>query len=179
VTQLAAQRAVGDAPVARFAAASALGLEFRRMRDTDLPFLERLYASTRQEELAPVPWPGDAKRAFLGQQFRAQHAHYRQHYPAADWLVILRAGEPVGRLYVAHWEREHRVIDIAFLPEHRRQGLGGALMRDLLDAAAAAGKAVTIHVEKNNPAMGMYRRLGFVTAADKGVYDLMRWTAPA
>ena len=51
------------------------------------------------------------------------------------------------------------------------------MMRDLLDEAAA-GKAVSVHVEKNNPAMGLYRRLGFVTAEDKGVYDLMRCEPP-
>jgi ribosomal protein S18 acetylase RimI-like enzyme len=50
-------------------------------------------------------------------------------------------------------------------------------MRDLLDEAATAGKAVSIHVEKFNPAMRLYRRLGFKTEEDKGVYDLMRWTA--
>lgn len=64
------------------------------------------------------------------------------------------------------------------LPEYRGSGLGGALMRDLLDEAAAAGKAMSIHVEKYNPAMRLYRRLGFVTEEDKGVYDLMRWRAP-
>jgi hypothetical protein len=36
---------------------------------------------------------------------------------------------------------------------------------------------VTIHVEKNNPAMRLYRRLGFTAVEDKGVYDLMRWVA--
>lgn len=32
-----------------------------------------------------------------------------------------------------------------------------------------------IYVEKFNPAMRLYHRLGFVTEEDKGVYDLMRW----
>jgi ribosomal protein S18 acetylase RimI-like enzyme len=50
-------------------------------------------------------------------------------------------------------------------------------MGDLLAEAAAAGKCVTIHVEKNNPAMRLYRRLGFAAVEDKGVYDLMRWPA--
>jgi hypothetical protein len=36
---------------------------------------------------------------------------------------------------------------------------------------------VSIHVEKFNPAMRLYRRLGFLTEEDKGVYDLMRWRA--
>ena len=44
-------------------------------------------------------------------------------------------------------------------------------------AAASCGKAVTIYVEKFNPAMRLYRRLGFRTEEDKGVYDLMRWNA--
>ena len=120
----------------------------------------------------------EQKAAFLAMQFQAQHAHYQQHYPTADWLVTMRGGEDVGRLYLDRWPSEHCVIDIALLPEYRGSGLGGALMRDLLDEAAAAGKAMSIHVEKYNPAMRLYRRLGFVTEEDKGVYDLMRWRAP-
>ncbi len=89
----------------------------------------------------------------------------------------MRAGEDIGRLYIERWPSQHCIIDIAFLPEHRGKGLGEALLRDLLDEAAAAGKDVSIHVEKLNPAMRLYRRLGFVTEEDKGVYDLMRWRA--
>jgi ribosomal protein S18 acetylase RimI-like enzyme len=155
------------------------GLTFRRITDADLPFLARLYASTRTEELAAAPWSEDQKAAFLDMQFRAQHAHYQQYYPTADWLVTMREGRDIGRLYLDRWPSEHCIIDIAFLPDHRGTGLGGALMRDLLDETAAAGKAMSIHVEKFNPAMRLYRRLGFVTEEDKGVYDLMRWRAAA
>ena len=35
----------------------------------DMEFLCSLYASTREEELAPVPWPPEHKMAFLRQQF--------------------------------------------------------------------------------------------------------------
>jgi ribosomal protein S18 acetylase RimI-like enzyme len=110
-------------------------------------------------------------------QFRAQHTHYQTHYPTADWLVTTHAGEDIGRLYVERWPSQHRIIDIAFLPEHRGAGFGTALLTDLMDEAAAAGKAVSIHVEKFNPAMRLYRRLGFEQVEDKGVYDLMRWSA--
>jgi ribosomal protein S18 acetylase RimI-like enzyme len=156
--------------------AAQAGLSFRPMADADLPFLYRLYASTRADELAPVPWSEAQKDAFLRQQFGAQHSHYQQYYPKAEWLVVMRGAEDIGRVYVERWEREHRLIDIAFLPEHRGKGLGEALLRDLMDEAAAAGKGMQTHVEKFNPAMHLYTRLGFVTAEDKGVYDLMRWT---
>jgi hypothetical protein len=55
------------------------GMTFRRIADADLPFLARLYASTRTEELAAVPWSAEQKAAFLDMQFRAQHAHYQQY----------------------------------------------------------------------------------------------------
>ena len=159
--------------------AAEAGLTFRRIADADLPLLARIYASTRTEELAPVPWSDAEKAAFLDMQFRAQHAHYQQYYPDADWLIITHGGEDVGRLYLERLPEQHRIIDIAFLPQHRGRGLGAALLRDLLDEAAAAGKDMSIHVEKFNPAMRLYRRLGFVTEEDKGVHDLMRWKAAA
>jgi ribosomal protein S18 acetylase RimI-like enzyme len=153
----------------------AAGLLFRPITTMDLPFLYQVYAWTRTEELAAVPWSDEQKVAFLTMQFRAQHADYERNYSSADRLVILHGGVPIGRLYVERGEREHSVIDIAFLPEHRGQGFGGALMRDLMDEAGRAGKPLSIYVEKFNPAMRLYRRLGFETIEDKGVYNLMRW----
>jgi ribosomal protein S18 acetylase RimI-like enzyme len=160
-----------------WARAHEAGLTFRPIGDADLPFLAQVYASTRAEELAVTDWSDAQKAAFLQHQFDAQHAHYRKYYQGSDFLVIERAGEAIGRLYLARWASEHRIVDIALLPQHRGGGLGGALLRDLLDEAAAGGKAVTIHVEKFNPALTLYRRLGFVAAGEEGVYDLMRWEA--
>ena len=158
--------------------AAELGLTFRPIADADLPFLARVYASTRSEELAAAPLSDAQKDSFLAEQFRLQHAHYQKYYPDADWLVTMRGGEDIGRLYIEHWPTQHRIIDIAFLPEHRGKGLGEALLRDLMDEAVAVDKDVSIHVEKFNPAMRLYRRLGFATEEDKGVYDLMRWKRP-
>jgi ribosomal protein S18 acetylase RimI-like enzyme len=162
-----------------WARAAGLGLTFRRITEADLPFLARVYASTRAEEMAVVTTMTEAqKAAFLDAQFQLQHAHYRKYYPEADWLVTMRGGEDAGRLYLERWPTQHRIIDIALLPGHRGRGCGEALLRDLMDEAAAAAKDVSIHVEKHNPAMRLYRRLGFVIEEDKGVYDLMRWKSP-
>src|SRR3954454_21244666 len=162
-------------PSAGWTRAAPAGMTFRRITDAALPFLCRLYALPRTEELAVTGWSQQQQQHFLQQQFEAQHDHYQRYFQNADFLVIERAGVPIGRLYLGREAREHRIVDIALLPEHRRKGLGEALLRDLLEEAAAAGKAVTIHVEKFNPAMGLYRRLGFVTVGEEGAYDLMRW----
>jgi ribosomal protein S18 acetylase RimI-like enzyme len=158
--------------------AAEAGLTFRRVTPADEPFLFRLYASTRIEELAPLPWPEEQKAAFLDSQARAQHADYQRNYAHADWLVIARGGADIGRLYLERGDSSshtHNIIDIAFLPDWRGHGLGGALLRDLLDEAGRAGKAMSIYVEKTNPAMRLYERLGFTRIEEQGVYDLMRW----
>ena len=100
-------------------------LGFRPIRTEDQDFLRRLYASTRQEELAAVPWSEEEKAAFLQMQFRAQHTYYKQQFPEAQFDIILQDHHPIGRLYVDRRPEEIRLIDIAFLPEYRGQGIGG------------------------------------------------------
>jgi GNAT superfamily N-acetyltransferase len=145
----------------------------RASTDADLPFLARLYASTREEELAGVDWPAEQKEAFVRQQFEAQHAWYREHYPKAAFDVVEVEGRPAGRFYVDRWEREVRIVDISLLPEHRGRGLGSALLGALFAETDAAGKVVSVHVERFNPALQLYARLGFLFREDKGVYLLL------
>jgi ribosomal protein S18 acetylase RimI-like enzyme len=145
----------------------------RQAEPGDREFLYRVYASTRAEELAVVPWDDSEKDAFLRAQFDAQDRWYREHYAGASFDVVLIDGEPAGRLYVYRSAAEIRIVDIALLPERRGRGVGTALLRDLLAEADAAGKRVTIHVERFNPALRLYERLGFAVAEDKGVYLLL------
>jgi ribosomal protein S18 acetylase RimI-like enzyme len=151
----------------------------RPERPADEAFLVRLYASTRSEELKVVPWDDHQKDAFLRMQFDLQTLHYRRHYPAADFLIILLEERPVGRLYVDRAAGEILVLDIALLPEHRGTGIGGRLMRELISEAAAAQKPVRIHVERNNPARRLYERLGFRMVEEVGIHFLMECSPAA
>ncbi|HEU0134390.1 MAG TPA: GNAT family N-acetyltransferase [Allosphingosinicella sp.] len=156
-------------------AAAGLGVSYRPSTDEDLAFLGLVYASTRLEEVAATGWPLEMQHQFLAHQADAQHQHYRRHYPDAEWLVIERSGEAIGRLFLEEWSSQIRLIDISLLPQARGGGVGTAILADLQDMATAAGKPLTIHVERNNPAMGLYLRLGFAKVDEHGVYDLMEW----
>jgi ribosomal protein S18 acetylase RimI-like enzyme len=112
-------------------------------------------------------------------QFDAQRAWYGEHYADASFDVVLVDGEPAGRLYVHRGEREIRIVDIALLPEHRGGGVGTSLLRSLIAEADEAGKSLTIHVERLNPALRLYERLGFALAEDKGVYLFLERPARA
>jgi hypothetical protein len=54
-------------------------IALRLEEEVDREFMAHLYVSTRTEELAPVPWPEEAKQAFLQAQFELQRDHYRKH----------------------------------------------------------------------------------------------------
>jgi len=151
-------------------------LSLRPITPGDDAFLARVYASSRAEELAITGWPEELKAQFCRSQFDAQSAYYAQNYPGASFQIIERDGWPIGRLYVDRWEKEVRIVDITLLPEFRGTGMGTKLLRDLQDEARAAGKSLTIHVERFNRALALYLRLGFEQVEDKGVYLLMEWS---
>lgn len=153
----------------------ATSVTLRPISSDDAPFLFALYASTRSEELAVVPWTDEQRTHFLQQQFAAQHEAYTTNYPGASLDVVECDGEKIGRLYVFSSNSEIRIMDIAIVASHRRHGVGEMLVRDLLSEGEATERRVTIHVEKNNPALSFYERLGFKAVEDKNVYWFMEW----
>ena len=130
----------------------------RPASDNDLEFLYRVYASTRTEELAVVPWSAAEKDAFLRMQFEAQHRYYHQQFVAASFDIVLRHGEPAGRLYVEERPDEIRIIDIALLPRYRGRGIGSALLVKAFDTGP---QWQLWAFRRNAAALGFYARRGF------------------
>lgn len=144
----------------------------RRVTAEDMDWLCDLYCAARAEELAPLAWTADAKRAFLCDQFRLQHLHYMRTYPEADYLIASRrsvsgAVRDVGRLYLDRRPGPWRLIEITLEDAFRSRGIGRMLIEWLQAAAGNAGAgAIDLHVAKDNlRAEKFYRRLGFREAA--------------
>ncbi len=152
-----------------------LSIDFRPISDGDLNCLEKIYASTRHEELKVLPWTDSEKEAFLQMQFQAQHQYYQDQFKEAEYLMILMENCPIGRLYIDRRQDEIRLIDIALLPAYRNQRIGSMLLQQILDEGQDSQKPVRIHVEQNNRALGLYQRLGFQKNSVNGVYFLMEW----
>jgi ribosomal protein S18 acetylase RimI-like enzyme len=148
-------------------------LSLRPATPADRDFLFRLYASTREEELAMVPWPSAAKEAFLRQQFEARTRDYESRFADGDNAIVLRDGTPVGQLWVQRGPELLRMLDVALLPEHRGAGLGTTLLRDLVAEARTRSVPVRLFVLVNNPARRLYERLGFSPVGAAGVYQEM------
>ena len=153
------------------------GFTLRPETEADVPFLRRLYISTRWEELAPIThWTDAQKIAFIESQFDAQRSYYLSHYASAVFDVLEAQGVPAGRLYLDRQADTLLVVDIALLPEWCGRGIGTALLEAMFAEARLSGKGVTISVEKFNPAQRLYRRLGFREYAESDVYWFMHWS---
>lgn len=146
------------------------------IEEIDEPFLLKLYASTRASEMALVDWSEEQKHQFLRMQFNAQQSHYFENYQEARFDVVKWKNTSIGRLYVEEWVNEVRIIDISLLPDYCNQGIGSYFLKKIIKHASNIKKGVSIHVEKSNPAMRLYKRLGFQKIDEQGIYDLMKWS---
>ncbi len=154
-------------------------IHLRPITQRDLTFLGQVYASTRTEEMKRVPhWSAEMIDAFLKSQFELQHEYYQKNYAGGHFWVIEKKGKGIGRLYLhANFqERGVRIIDIALLPAWRNQGIGQGILRDIMEEARMLNRPLTIHVESFNPAMQLYKKLGFQKISEtNGVYHLLEW----
>jgi ribosomal protein S18 acetylase RimI-like enzyme len=152
-----------------------LKISLRPAQPSDERLLFKLYASTRLEELAMVPWNEAQLEAFLKMQFDAQKRTYQMQYPAADHHIILNGAQEMGRLMVHRTVDDILLVDITLLPEFRGRGIGGKLLGELQGEATREGKRVRLHVLRTNPARRLYERSGFSIIGGDGMYEEMLW----
>lgn len=155
---------------------------FRPFRPEDEEFLAAVYGSTRESELAQVPWSEEQRRIFIRFQSSAQLRHYQSEYPQAVHTIIELDEIPVGRVYVDRREDEIRILDITLLPERRGRGIGSPIIKNLMLEAAQTGKAVSVHIESfgaGSRSQGLFERLGFKPAESNGFHTLYVWREDA
>jgi GNAT superfamily N-acetyltransferase len=145
----------------------------------DEPFLRSLYESTREAELAMLPWTETQKQDFVSMQFRAQTTHYNAHYPSATFDVLEIESVPIGRITIGRSDAAINLIDIILAPQYRGKGIGSEIIKDLITEARSTHKQIILFVESFNRAKTLYDRLGFTVVANDQVYFEMRWQPPS
>lgn len=160
-------------------------IHLRPIVATDEAFLRALYAEVRSQELEVTGWSDEQKWQFCNMQFDAQDRHYRAQYPDGEFHLIEQFGIEkaeaeaiaIGRMYCARdvAAREDVLIEMAIVAGARGRGIGSALIKSMLERAAASGHCVSLQVEPQNPARRLYARFGFVTVAGDEIREQMRW----
>lgn len=120
----------------------------RQMTMDDLPAVMEIERTTFPADA----WSESMMRGELGDQPRTRH-----------YVVACVGDTVVGYAGLAAAADQADIQTIAVLAEHRRSGVGAALMDALLAEAARRGaEAVFLEVRSDNePAQAMYDRFGF------------------
>jgi ribosomal protein S18 acetylase RimI-like enzyme len=139
-----------------------LGLEARTT-------LRALHASVTGEPFTAAGLPDAVVADLVRLQFDAQQSEYATRWPdAVDHLVMLDdrpvgrcwtvdVTDPVGVLTAVH------VLDVAVVPDARRQGVATTVLQSVIARADAAGVDCVLTVRSDNvAARHLYTTLGFV-----------------
>ncbi|XXX77775.1 GNAT family N-acetyltransferase [Sorangium sp. So ce134] len=145
----------------------------RLLTSADEPLLwEMLYQAIHVPEGSPPP-PRDIVH-------RPELSRYVQGWGREDDLgvVALQEGEAAGAAWLrrltgemrgyGHVDDETPELSIALLPKYRGRGLGTRLLTSLVEAARNRYPAISLSVSPDNPALRLYRRLGFVEVGRSG-----------
>jgi GNAT superfamily N-acetyltransferase len=151
-------------------------VSLRPVTPQDRELLLRLYASTRQRELALVPWDAGQKALFLQHQFASQDQHYRAYFPDADYSIVLHNEEDAGRLLVTRDQSCIHVLEFTILPEHRGAGVGTEIVRRLQEEARGKALPITTYLDSFSDSQAWLEKRGFTRMGDEGIHYKMQWT---
>jgi ribosomal protein S18 acetylase RimI-like enzyme len=155
-------------------------LRLRPERPEDRDFRFELFCNSRLPEWYVVQIDPTLRDQLMRHQFHAQTVSYAQMFPKARFDIVELDGERIGRIVVDRPGDHLHIIDQAVVPEFRNQGIGTAMMRFLMDEAAAAGIPVRLEVaDANDPSLKLYLRLGFAPIRTAPFYIELEWPAPA
>jgi ribosomal protein S18 acetylase RimI-like enzyme len=79
----------------------------------------------------------------------------------AAWIRLMPPSSPLYK----HVPQDTPELAIGVEPAHRGVGAGALLLHRVLDHARGVHRTIALSVRANNPARGLYERLGFVTVA--------------
>ena len=124
------------------------GYRFAHFKESLLPSLLATYYAA---------WPGDY---YAGDDTAETAGSFRQAHSDDLHLVVTDNGDVAGYVLTGRPPEGGVIDEVAVHPVHRRKGLGEALT--LAAIASLGDRTITLVVLDDNPARGLYERLGFV-----------------
>lgn len=146
----------------------------RPATEDDDSFLFELFKAVRSPDFAYVPLTPDQLEGLMRMQYAGQRQSYAAQFPDSDHEIVLIDGEPAGRIWIYRTATEHRLVDIALLPQYQNRGAGSALVKEALAASTQAGMPLCCSVSvRNHGSLRFHHRLGFrIVSQDEVYYEL-------
>lgn len=130
-------------------------------------FLMDVYEGHMEQAFGMHVGPEEEWRGYVGGLFKGDSGQYM---PDASY-VALDAGRIVGAVLITHWMGAPLVAELGVAKDRRGNGLGRALLEIAMSRLAARGEErLALYVTVgNDPAVALYRSLGFVQVGGQSV----------
>lgn len=102
---------------------------------------------------------------------------FRRAFKLEQTQVIHVNGSDIGWMHVSRAADGFHLHQLHLLERFRNRGIGTRLIEALLDNARREGRKVVLNVLRGNPAVSLYRRLGFRIVGEDAEKHIMQWRA--
>ncbi len=99
----------------------------------------------------------------------------KRSFKRPEVRIITVDGADAGWLQISESGRNISLSQIHIRRDFRSRGIGTQLIRDLFERARAKKKPVSLSVVRSNPAVALYKRLGFEVVSEDRYKLYMRW----
>lgn len=104
---------------------------------------------------------------------RVQAETFLGKWRESNFLKVYVDQHLAGGLWVREHEDCHELREIQILPEFRNRGIGTYLLKREIERAGVANKPLRLAVLLKNPAVRLYRRMGFTIVRTDDVRHYM------
>jgi ribosomal protein S18 acetylase RimI-like enzyme len=141
----------------------------RPATDADYDYLYQLHVASLRA----------AVEATWGWDDAFQEEHFRSHWETANRQIIVVDGVDIGTITLKISPIECFLALIEIHPDHQGQGIGSAVISDILADAHSRGLPVSLHVLKASPrAKRLYERFGFQVVEEREERYVMTLAVP-
>lgn len=144
--------------------------------ENDSEFFMKLFAEIKNSELQLDTWPEPIRTQMINMQFNAYESYMNVEFPDNKDYLILYQSAKAGRLQLNTDEMGIRIINISLSPPFRNKGIGAKIINNLILEANQKNKPVFLDVDKINPALNLYSRLGFKIVLENEIRFSMAYT---
>jgi ribosomal protein S18 acetylase RimI-like enzyme len=153
-----------------------LNIQLKPRTESDSEFFAELFGEIKNSELLLDNLPEPIKHQLLWMQFSSFDRQMNMEYPEnIDYLITCHS-EKAGRLLLHKDENSIRVLNISLRNNFRNRGIGSSLLKDIIGEANKTHKSIHLEVDKINPAMNLYSRLGFKVVHENELKYFMKYS---